>query len=433
MTSSRVPPHDLNAEMSLLGALMLSPSVDVTDLSPDDFYRPAHQRIFDAIMSLRSRGDAVDAITVAAELTAKGTLEQAGGKMYLLEVSGSTPIAANASEYARIVRRNSQLRTIIDVGTRAVVAAYDATDADDVLADAVTTLLALQQEGGGAEATVADAIRRRLEDYRNPTDTLLLPGSGVRLHFGDLTVIGGRPGTGKTAYAVQVADVLASRGRKVAFLSYEMDLTEIADRLVSRATGQPSDYAYDGLTDGEVSVFEAACKSLLANRNLTLKQAAGMREAELASFIRSFAHRGGKVVVLDYIQLAFDSRSGEYPDLTRLMRLLQSVGKSTGVAILALSQYSRDGDGIPRLSHLRGSGAIEQEAANVALMWSPDDDEQFDYKAKKRDERYILDPHDASKRLVRIHWAKVRHGKSRIEYHLFDGARMHFEPLDREA
>ena len=86
-----------------------------------------------------------------------------------------------------------------------------------------------------------------------------------------------------------------------------------------------------------------------------------------------------------------------------------------------------------RLSHLRGSGAIEQEAANVALMWSPDDDEQFDYKAKKRDERYILDPHDASKRLVRIHWAKVRHGKSRIEYHLFDGARMHFEPLDREA
>lgn len=437
MISDRVPPHDLTAEQSLLGSMMLSSdacSKAALLVTSHDFYRPAHGIIFDAILALRDKGEAVDAITVAAQLDATGKTQAAGGKAYLLEVNDATPIAANVGEYARIVKRTATLRAIIKAGTDAVSAAYGATEADDVLSASITSLLSLQQDGGRRETSIADAVRSRLAEYRNPTDTLMLPGSGVRIHYGDLTIIGGRPGTGKTAYMVQSAEALSVHGRKCAVLSYEMDVRELADRLISRAVGQPSDFAYDGLSEFEAETYESACRRLLANNDLILKQSAGMTESQIAAFVRSFAAAGGRVVFLDYVQIAADSRDGEYADLTRLIRLLQTLAKSTGVAIVALSQYSREGaSSQPRLSNLRGSGALEQEAANAGLMWTPDDDVQMEAKQKLRDRGYLLDVHDDARRLVRIHWAKVRHGETRTEYFLFDGARMHFEPLDREA
>ena len=426
----RVPPHDLDAERALLGSLLLGRTVTETPLGGADFIRPAHGLVFDAIAPLLAAGGPVDTVLVAAKLEEGRRLEEAGGKVYLLDLAGAAPCTGNVERYARIVKDRALLRALIRVATDAVADAYTSEDAAEVIGRAVAGMLALQDTGRADSDRASDAVAQRLEDYAHPMPSAMLPGTGTRLHFGDVCVLGGRPGTGKTAVALQAADVWRKRYR-VLVLSFEMSTGELADRLIARATRLTSEVAYSGLSERERTFYAEACADLLADESLQLRQAAGMSEAQTVASIRTFAAAGGQIVVLDYLQIAAEARSNENADLTRLMRALQQVAKQSGVLLLALSQYSRGAtDGKPGLHHLRGSGSIEQEAATVGLMWTPEPEDQRARKLEVAERGYALDPEDP-KPLIRLEWSKVRHGAPGTDYFIFDGAAMRLEPVEK--
>ena len=423
--TDRVPPHDLTAEQALIGSMLLGAHADV---SPDDFYREAHGKMCEAINDLRAHGIEVDAVSL------RDALPDDFPASYIFDVTDAVPTAANVKHYAEIVKRHAKSRTLIALGTLVVASGYDGSDPDEAIGEAMTALTNVSDTGHKRSVRLFDAVKKRLLDYREPTEMVMFPGTGARAHFGDVTIIGGDPGTGKTAFVLAALDVWRKR-YKCLFLSYEMSADEISDRFITRAVKQPSEFAYDGLDEQELSVYERACSDLLDDRNLIIKEAAGMSEGQMVQTIRLAAAHGTRICAIDYAQIAHDDRGdNENASLSRFLRQVQRLAKSTGMAIVLLSQYNRSKEGgKPRMGNLRGSGSLEQEAANVLLMWSPDYDSQEEYKRKLRDLGYLLDP-TGPENIVRIEWAKRRHGqKGSTDFYLFDGRTMSFEPIDREA
>ncbi|HEO71944.1 MAG TPA: hypothetical protein ENN80_11830 [Candidatus Hydrogenedentes bacterium] len=414
----------------MLGALMLGGALGETSLTASDFYRTAHSHVFDAIEALRSAGEPVDAVSVAATLQTRGTLADVGGRVTLLDLADAAPVSSHAHKYAEIVRDKSRLRGVIQATTAAEAAAYEGHDADEVIAGHTAAMLTLSRTGSRPCIRASAAVARRLEDYARPSSAARLPGTGTRLHFGDVCVIGGRSGVGKTALALQAVDVWRDT-RRVLFMSFEMSIAELADRLIARATGRGVEIAHAGLTDHERDGYRRESARLLEDERLELVEAAGMSEAQTIASIRAFAAAGGRIAVLDYIQIAYEVRTNENADLARFMRSIQQVAKQSGVLILALSQFSRaPEDGQPRLHHLRGSGALEQEAATVGLMWAPEPDDAEKRKQELRRRGYMLDVRDP-RPLIRLDWRKVRHGRTAMDYFLLDGAAMRLEPISK--
>lgn len=424
----RIPPHDLDAERAVLGALMLGGTLRSTPLVASDFYRTAHSHVFEAIEALRSAGEPVDAVSVAATLERSGALDDIGGRMALLDLTDAAPVSSHAQKYADIVRDKSRLRGVIRATTSAEAAAYEGHDVDQVVASHTAAMLALSDTGSRSSVAACTAVARRLDDYARPVSAARLPGTRTRLHFGDVCVIGGRPGVGKTALALQAVDAWREIW-PVLFMSFEMSIPELADRLIARATGRRVEIAHAGLTDRERDEYRRETVSLLEDERLELVEAAGMSEAQTTASLRAFAAAGGRIAVLDYIQIAYEARTNENADLARFMRSIQQVAKQSGVLVLALSQYSRaPEDGEPRLHHLRGSGSLEQEAATVGLMWAPEPDDCERRKRELRSRGYMLDVCDP-RPLIRLDWRKVRHGRTAMDYFLLDGAAMRLEPI----
>ena len=433
MSDSKPLPHDSAAERAVIGALMVGGDLGDVSLTPSDFFGPREAAIFRAITALVADGAAVDPVSVASRMGSE--LETIGGRAILLDYADSAPISTNGSTYAAIVRERSLLRSAIRASVAAQTALQEAErPAEELIAEAAASLLALADTGKRPRMSLGDAVEQRLEEYGQPTETALIPGTSMPLHFGDVATIGGRPGAGKTALALQAADDWRKRW-PVLFLSYEMSVPELVDRLVTRATGMPSTVAQSGLSESERALYRQKCETagLIGDRNLELVAAAGMTEAQIAASIRSFAARGGRAVVLDYAQIAAESRGGNAnADLERFMRTAQQTAKQTGVLLLLLSQYSRtkNTDGEPDLSTLRGSGALEQESATVGLMWSPAEKDTMGRKRELADQGWLLDVHDP-RPLIRLHWAKARHSATATEYLLLDGSTMRLEPVDR--
>lgn len=435
-TSERIPPHNLEAEQSVLGSLLLGAGDAVFGtLEASDFYRPTHAAIFEAAKRLYIAESPIDHVSLADELERSNKLEQVGGKVYLLDITQVVPTASGAERYAAIVKRTSRLRALIKVAGSALESAY--AGEDNALDGAMSGMLSLQDTGKTSARRLSEVTAERIDAYSDPLPTVMLPGSGQRLHFGDVVAIGGWEGSGKTAFAaIQALDIWRVK-HKCLLLSYEMTAAEIVDRFISRAVGMPSDYAWDGLTQDEMSTYRKACSSLLADSNLTIKECAGMVPSQLFATIKAFAASGGKIAVLDYIQIARDQSRDERPAIDSLMVMLQQVCKSTGVLLLALSQYARH-EGEPKLSNLRGSGAIGHAVANAGLMWAPEGkdpkterDAQTVIKEKLRKQGFMVIGEDP-RIVVRLDWAKARHSAKTREYYVFDGSKMTFTPLERE-
>ena len=423
-------PHSLDAERATLGALMLGGSL-TAPLTPAHFFSPLHRDVYAAIERLQARGAGVDQVTVAAELN--GSLEKLGGKLGLLEMCDAALTAANADTYAGIVLENAKLRAVVLATDAARRAALDNhAHAERIVADTMSALLAVESSGTSASGESAGAaVSRRLEEYRHATARLIFAGSSTAIHRGDTGVLGGRPGHGKTAYMIHAADGMSRNGHRVAIFSYEMNVSEIADRLVMRATGSPLAAAYDGLAERELEAYRRACEEIATRDNLELYGCAGWSEAKLAAAVRAFAARGGEIAFVDYVQIAVERRGEENSDLTRFMRHVQQLGKSSNVAIVLLSQYSRQAaDGKPSLHHLRGSGSLEQEAALVGLLWQPPSDDQEERKRELSRSGYLVDPTGGGT-LTKLLWRKVRHGSQREDSYLFDGSAMSFEAIER--
>ncbi|HLN16356.1 MAG TPA: replicative DNA helicase [Acidimicrobiales bacterium] len=398
--AQRVPPHNLEAEESLLGAMLLSSdatSAAIETCDAGDFYKPAHGHIFDAILSLYGRGEPVDVVTVTDELRRRGLLESVGDPSYLVSLQANTPSIANALHYARIVEEHALLRRLVGVAGEIADLGFSAPD--DVSA-------ALDR----AETLVFDVAQRRVTESIQPLRDLLGPSldrieqlaegndtvTGLRTGYLDLdemlaglqpaslTIVGARPSMGKTSFALgMVAHAGVVERRPVLLFSLEMGHIELTQRLLSSEAlvdahrlrigrlhepdWEKVSHAISRLSDAPIYIDD--------NPNLTVM--------DIRARARRLKQSEGELglVVVDYLQLMTGRQRAEnrQVEVAEISRGLKILARELEVPVVALSQLSRGlearQDKRPMLSDLRESGSLEQDADVVIFLYR---EEQYD-------------------------------------------------------
>ena len=394
--SMRVPPHNLEAEESLLGAMLLSrdavgDAIEAT--GAEEFYRPAHQQAFDAARRLFAAGDPVDAVTVAEELArADGAaLEAVGGLDGLMSLAAATPATSNAAVYARIVHENFMLRRLIGATAEIAEVAYGRpTDVAKALDWAEAEIYRVAQDRGSDQAVMVgdllDATLDRLEELYGsdggptgtPTGYIELDKLTSGLQPSSLYVVGARPSMGKTAFALgMVANAGVRHSLPVLLFSLEMGHMELTQRLLSSEARVDSVNMRDGrLGDDDWRRINSALGKLASapiwiddSPNVTITQIRA-RARRLRSKVGALA-----MVVVDYLQLMTGRSSAEnrQVEVSEISRGLKILARELECPVVALSQLSRAlevrADKRPMLADLRESGAIEQDADVVMFIY----------------------------------------------------------------
>lgn len=390
--SERTPPHDLLAEQSTLGGMLLSGDAvaDVVEsLRSSDFYVPKHELIFEAILSLYSHGEPTDVIAVTDELIKTGDLQRAGGADYLHSLTSIVPTAANAGYYASIVRERALLRRLVEAGTRIVQMGYNGQgDALDLVNNAQSEIYSVT----GAEQTedyvplqvAVDAAVEEIEAARGrdgqmtgiPTGFSGLDQLTNGLHPGQMIVIAARPAMGKSTLALDFARAAAIKANQpTIFFSLEMGKSEIAMRLMSAEGAVPLQSMRKGSLDSRDWTTIASTRGRINDAPLYIDDSPNMTLVEIRAKCRKLKQRSGlKLVVIDYLQLMtsgkkVESRQQEVSEFSRALKLL---AKELQVPVIALSQLNRGAeqraDKKPAISDLRESGSIEQDADMVILL-----------------------------------------------------------------
>jgi replicative DNA helicase len=399
----RTPPQAIEAEQSVLGAMMLSKDAiaDVVELvRPGDFYRPAHQLIYDAVLDLYGRGEPADAVTVSAELTRSGQLVRAGGAPYLHTLISLVPTAANAGYYAQIVAERATLRRLVTAGTRIVQMGYDTASGGANIVGSVDDVV------DRAQVEIYDVTERRTSEDFVHIETLLQStldeietisasggvGTGIPtgfhqldeitngLHPGQMITVAGRPGSGKSTLALDFARSAAVKnGKPTVIFSLEMGKLEIMMRLFSAEAG----VALQNMRSGHMSDQDwarlARRASELSEAPLFIDDSPNLTMMEIRAKARRLRQRHDvQLIVIDYLQLMtsgkrVESRQQEVSEFSRAMKLL---AKELDVPVVALSQLNRGPeqrtDKKPMLADLRESGSIEQDSDMVLLVHRPD-------------------------------------------------------------
>lgn len=407
----RQPPHDELAERSVLGGMMLSKDAiaDVVErIRPADFYRPAHEMVYDAILNLYGKGEPADAVTVSAELDRTGELRRIGGAPYLHTLIETVPTAANAGYYAEIVADKAILRRLVQAGTRIVQYGYAGADGQDV-ADVVDR----------AQSEVYEVTERRASEDYVPLDELLQPtmdeidaiasrgglSLGVPtgfadldavthgLHPGQLIIVAARPGVGKSTIAMDfLRSCSIKHGMASAMFSLEMSKSEIVMRLMSaEARVKLADMRGGTMTDDDWTRL-ARRMGEISNAPLFIDDSPNLTMMEIRAKARRLKQRDElKLVVVDYLQLMtsgkkVESRQQEVSEFSRQLKLL---AKELSVPVVAVSQLNRGPeqrtDKKPQVSDLRESGSIEQDSDMVILLHRPDAFERDDPRAGEAD------------------------------------------------
>jgi replicative DNA helicase len=399
----RTPPQSIDAEQSVLGAMMLSKDAiaDVIEIvRPGDFYRPAHQLVYDSVLDLYGRGEPADAVTVAAELTRNGQLVRVGGAPYLHTLISLVPTAANAGYYAQIVAERATLRRLVVAGTRVVQMAYETASGSADIAGTVDQVV------DRAQAEVYEVTERRTSDDYVHIETLLQPtldeidkisstggvGTGIPtgfhqldeytngLHPGQMITVAGRPGTGKSTLALDIARSAAVKHSKPAVIfSLEMSKIEIMMRMFSaEATVSLQNMRSGHMSDQDWTRL-ARRSSELAEAPLFIDDSPNLTMMEIRAKSRRLRQRHDlQLVVIDYLQLMtsgkrVESRQQEVSEFSRATKLL---AKELDLPVVVLSQLNRGPeqrtDKKPMLADLRESGSIEQDSDVVLLVHRPD-------------------------------------------------------------
>ncbi len=390
--NERTPPHDLIAEQSALGGMLLSKDAvaDVIEtLRGTDFYVPKHELIFEAILSLYSHGEPTDVVTVTDELLKTGDLQRAGGADYLHSLTSIVPTAANAGYYASIVNERALLRRLVEAGTRIVQMGYNGQgEAVDLVNNAQAEIYSVTgaeqaedyvplEVAVGAAIEEIEAARGRDGQMTGiPTGFSGLDQLTNGLHPGQMVIIAARPAMGKSTLALDFARSAAIKhNMPTIFFSLEMGKSEIAMRLMSAEGAVPLQSMRKGTLDSRDWTTIAATRGRINDAPLYIDDSPNMTLVEIRAKCRRLKQRVGlKMVVIDYLQLMtsgkrVESRQQEVSEFSRALKLL---AKELGVPVLALSQLNRGAeqrqDKKPALSDLRESGSIEQDADMVVLL-----------------------------------------------------------------
>jgi replicative DNA helicase len=398
----RLPPHSVEAEQSVLGGLLLDNNAwdKIGDVvSESDFYRDEHRRIFRQIQKLFERGKPADVVTVSESLDAAGDKESSGGLAYLSELASNVPGASNIRRYAEIVRERAILRQLVSVGDEIAESALSpmGRDSKTLLDEAEAKVFAIAESGMKHQAgfvhinplltEVVDRIQE-LHDRDNPSDITGIPtgytdldNKTSGLQPGDLIIVAGRPSMGKTAFALNIAEhVGVEAGLPVAVFSMEMGGSQLAMRMLASIGRLDSHKLRTGrMNDEEWSKLSYALGKL-HEAPIYIDETGGINPIDLRARARRLHRQCGKLglIVIDYIQLMVGARQSDNrtAEVSEISRSIKALAKELEVPIIALSQLSRKveerTDKRPMMSDLRESGAIEQDADVIMMMYRED-------------------------------------------------------------
>jgi len=411
----RKMPFSLDAEQSLLASIMIDPScmdTVATLVSADDFYLSEHTEIFSVMQNMYLKSKNIDVVTLINELTVNGVYDEAGGREYLRLIAESVPSAANAKDYAKIVRDEAILRQLIEAGEAISDAAYTGDDEAEVLVEfAESKVFSIAEHRENKNFThIRDAlimVYDRLKTLANDPDAVKGTPTGfddldrviVGLGNSDLVLVGARPGMGKTSFTMNIATAAAARLKKaVCVFSLEMSAEQLANRMLSSEAQVDSYKLRSGQLEESDWEAVAYASSRLSEMEILIDDTPGITVTGMKSKLRRVKNLG--LVVIDYLQLMQgdkrnDNRVQEVGDISRGLKLL---AKELNVPVVTCAQLSRGPesrtDKRPMLSDLRDSGAIEQDADIVMFLY--------------RDEYYNEDA--GSQSVAEVIVAKNRHG-----------------------
>jgi replicative DNA helicase len=418
----RLPPQSLEAEQSVLGAVLIDRDavIEVAEfLRPEDFYRQAHGRIYRAMLDLFERGEPIDIVTVSESLERSGDLETIGGRSYLGTLSGQTPTAVHAVQYARIVERKALLRNLIGAAGKIAGIGYeDPAEVQEAIDRAESELFAVSQRRVAAGFL---PLRTLLHDAYDRLDYLHAHRgeiSGVRtgyndldqlttgLQKSDLVIIAARPSVGKTSLALNIAEHAAVRDRRsVGVFSLEMSKEQLVLRLLSSVASIDSQRLRTGFLEELDFARIAPAMNALSEAPVYIDDTPNISTMELRTKARRLqAESGLDLVIVDYLQLmqatSTSRDANRVQEVSEISRGLKALARELKVPVIALSQLSRQPEmresREPRLSDLRESGSIEQDADLVLFLW--------------RERERGADDQDAAGEVVKLKLAKHRNG-----------------------
>ncbi|QTR06225.1 replicative DNA helicase [Saccharothrix algeriensis] len=407
----RQPPQDLAAEQSVLGGMLLSKDAiaDVVEvLAPNDFYRPAHQAVYDCVLDLYGRGEPADPITVSAELERRGELLRVGGAPYLHTLIATVPTAANASYYAEIVAEKAVLRRLVEAGTRIVQLGYngaEGADVDEVVDRAQAAIYEVTERRTTEDYVVLEELLQPTMDEIDaiasrggsslgiPTGFADLDELTNGLHPGQMIIVAARPGVGKSTLGLDFArSCSVKHGLTSAIFSLEMSRTEIVMRMLSaEARIRLGDMRGGRMSDDDWTRL-ARRMSEISEAPLFVDDSPNLTMMEIRAKARRLKQRHDlRLVVVDYLQLMSSGKRSEsrQQEVSEFSRNLKLIAKELEVPVIAISQLNRGPeqrtDKRPQLSDLRESGSLEQDADMVILINRPDAWERDDPRAGEAD------------------------------------------------
>jgi len=404
---AKIPPHNIDAEMSLLGAILIDEEVlaDVTDkVKAEDFYEKRHQLVFAAMFRLFEQHRPIDLLTLSDELEKKEHLDTVGGSSYLTELTNYVPTAANATAYAELVAQRAVRRRLIKAsGEIAELAYQDDSNTQEILERAEAELFSvsdtsLKQDLVSLEQILTESFDRMEELHRDRgklrgirTGWRDLDNLTAGLQRSDLLIIAARPAMGKTTLVTNLAyNVAAKEHQSVLFFSLEMSKEQLVDRMLSDASGVDAWNIRTGnLSDEDFEKISTAMGEM-AEAPIFIDDTPGLTVLEMRTKARRQAHTQPLgLVIVDYLQLMQgSSRGGEFnrvQEVSEISRGLKLIARELNVPVIALSQLSRSVESrnpqVPQLADLRESGSIEQDADLVAFIYreayyNPDTDRQ---------------------------------------------------------
>lgn len=419
MFQNQIPPQNIEAEQAVLGAIFLQPaSIIVASelLIPEDFYRVSHQKIYEVMLKLNDGGIAVDLITVTEDLAATKSLEDVGGVTYLSELADSAPTAANIEYYAKIVEEKSLLRRTIRVASQIVQDGYSREDeVEAYISESEKSIMEVaQRKNAGAFQNIKDVLvnaydnievlaNRKGDITGIPTGFAELDRMTAGFQRNDLIIVGARPSVGKTAFALNIAQNVATKTEEnVAIFSLEMGAEQLVMRMLcAEGNINAQNLRTGALTDEDWRKLTMAMGSL-SNAGIYIDDTPGVRIGDIRSKCRRLKQEHGLgMILIDYLQLIQgNGRSGEnrQQEVSEISRSLKALARELKVPVIALSQLSRGveqrQDKRPMMSDIRESGSIEQDADIVAFLY--------------RDDYY--DKESENKNIIEIIIAKQRNG-----------------------
>lgn len=449
--TDNLPPQNIEAEQAVLGSVFLSTDAlaDAMEyVEPDDFYRRAHQIMFQAMIELNDAGEGIDVVTVKDRLEQDNQLDDVGGVAYIAELAQAVPTAANASYYAQIVEQKAMLRRLISAATNIMSSAQNQDEDVPVLLD-------------DAERQIMDVSERRNRSGFKPIDQVLknaleevdklsqeheditgLP-TGYRdfdlmtagLQPDNLIILAARPAVGKTAFALNIAqNVGTATDSNVAIFSLEMSAESLVNRMLCAEGSINANHLRNGQLDDDEWQNLIVAMGALSKTNIYIDDTPGIKMSEIRAKCRRLAKEknGLDLIVVDYLQLIEGSnKESRQQEVSEISRQLKKLAKELSVPIIALSQLSRGveqrQDKRPVLSDIRESGSIEQDADIVAFLYrddyydreddDDDDDEQDEENQDVGEVELIIEKNRAGARgTVKLLFIKSYNKFSNIAY-----------------